>query len=98
VIAYNLGNLSTRSSGIDGKVTHSGRAEPLMSRRDLVTRLERLEARMGTNQPRVQFRIRFVEPDGRIASTLVLETGREPERFDGDGGLPDMDPSDLASR
>jgi len=40
---------------------------------------------MGTNQPRVQFRIRFVEPDGRIASTLVLETGREPERFDGDG-------------
>jgi hypothetical protein len=51
-----------------------------MSRRDLIRRLERLETRMGTDQPRVKFRIRLVEPGGRIASTLVLETGREPRR------------------
>jgi len=70
-----------------------------MSRRDLIRRLERLETRMGTNQPRVRFRVRFVEPDGRIASTLLLETGREPQRFDGDGRLPGTDdPSDLAIR
>ena len=68
-----------------------------MSRRDLIRRLERLETRLGTEQPRLEFRIRFLEPGGRIVSTLLLQEGRRPELLDEEGRAC-ADPGSLAMR
>jgi hypothetical protein len=58
-----------------------------MSRRDLDRRLERLEARLGATQSRLEFHIRFVEPGGRIVSRLLLEEGRQRVFIEEDGAI-----------
>jgi hypothetical protein len=71
-----------------------------MISRDVIRRLERLEARLGTKRSRLQFRIRFVEPGGRSVSTLLLEEGGRQEWLDQEvpGPPPSPPPQDpLAS-
>jgi hypothetical protein len=57
-----------------------------MMRRAMIRRVERLETRIVLKQQRLQFIIHFVEPDGTIASTLMLgdqddqQHGTRPER------------------
>ena len=47
-----------------------------MIRREMILRVEPLETRMGLKRPRLQFMIRFFEPDGTVASSLLLnDTG-----------------------
>lgn len=50
-----------------------------MIRRALVSRLERLEGRMETDRNPPRFTIRFINPDGTVASTVTLGEGGERE-------------------
>ena len=52
-----------------------------MIRREMIRRIERLETRIGLKRPRPQFRIRFVEPDGTVASTLLLKDEGDQDRL-----------------
>ena len=52
-----------------------------MIRREMIRRVERLETRMGLKRPRLQFTIRFVEPDGTVASTLLLHDEGDQDRL-----------------
>jgi hypothetical protein len=52
-----------------------------MIRREMIRRVERLETRMGLNRPRLQFEIRFIEPDGTVASTLLLNNDGDQDRL-----------------
>ena len=53
-----------------------------MIRREMIRRIERLEARMELKRPRLQFRIRFFEPDGTVTSSLLLNDKGDQERRD----------------
>ena len=52
-----------------------------MIRREMIRRVERLETRMGLNRPRLQFMIHFVDPDGTVASTLLLKDEGDQDRL-----------------
>jgi hypothetical protein len=52
-----------------------------MIRRELIRRVERLETRMGLKRPRLQFMIRFVDPDGTVASSLLLNDEGDQDRL-----------------
>jgi hypothetical protein len=41
----------------------------------MIRRVERLETRLGLKRPRLQFNIRFIEPDGTVASSYLLHEG-----------------------
>ncbi len=43
--------------------------------------VERLETRMGLKRQRPQFTIHFVEPDGTVASTLLLGDQGDQEHW-----------------
>jgi hypothetical protein len=52
-----------------------------MIRREMIRRVERLETRMGLKRPRLQFMIRFFEPDGTVASSLLLNDKGDQDRL-----------------
>jgi hypothetical protein len=52
-----------------------------MIRREMIRRVERLETRMGLNRPRFQFKIRYINPDGTVASTLLLKDEGDQDRL-----------------
>jgi hypothetical protein len=55
--------------------------ELLMIRREMIRRVERLETHMGLNRPRFQFTIGFVEPDGTVSSSLLLNDEGDQDRL-----------------
>ena len=52
-----------------------------MIRREIIRRVERLETRLGLKRPRLQFSIRFIEPDGTVASSLLLNDEDDQDRL-----------------
>jgi hypothetical protein len=52
-----------------------------MIRREMIRRVERLETRMGLTRPRLQFRIRYINPDGTVASTLLVKDEDDQDRL-----------------
>ena len=52
-----------------------------MIRREMIRRVERLETRMGLKRPRLQFTIHFIEPDGTVASSLLLKDEGDQDRL-----------------
>jgi hypothetical protein len=47
--------------------------ESLMIRREMIRRVERLETRLELKRPRLQFMIRFLEPDGTVARLALTQ-------------------------
>jgi hypothetical protein len=56
-----------------------------MITRALVSRLERLERRVGTSREPLRFIIRYINPDGTVASTVRLGEGGEREWWSASG-------------
>ena len=50
-------------------------------RRAMIRRVERLETHMALKRQRLQFTIRFVEPDGTVSSTLLLGDQDDQEHW-----------------
>jgi hypothetical protein len=54
-----------------------------MTRREMIRRVERLEARINLKRQQLQFTVNFVEPDGTVSSTLLLRGKDDQEHSTG---------------